>query len=297
MPSEEDGLKSKESVRGKGLKKDIKPEDQTKELTKARVEFAKRNEEERQEIEEALKRNEEERDKFTNYLTCFGGNGKLNKELKESWDFLFRKMVIDPVLAQKKREIEVPSAAKANWYYMDFFIQEFVWKQRNLKKLSHDTINAEFIGWLCHHARKIFTELTDERPTKHLLIGIDLTRTKEAILAEVADLVTLYQTRTGVTERRKERLKWLPIVDELLEVWDLYEKAGQQLWKTTFNQISKKVNRPLSTVKDQWYAAYEKIYGKPYSPESLYATEETRHPANSPRATRGMANRYPARLT
>jgi len=80
--------------------------------------------------------------------------------------------------------------------------------------------------------------------------------------------------------RKKERLKWLPIYKELLEVWDLYSEAGQQPWQKTFPQISRKVGRPLSTVKDQWYMAYEKIYGEKYKPETKYSTEEKRGDAD-----------------
>jgi hypothetical protein len=79
---------------------------------------------------------------------------------------------------------------------------------------------------------------------------------------------------------KEKRLKWLSIYKEVLEVWDLYEHAGQQPWKRSFQQISKKVGRPLSTVKDQWNKAYEKIYGKIYKPETKYTTEEKRGDAD-----------------
>ena len=94
---------------------------------------------------------------------------------------------------------------------------------------------------------------------------MDLTRNKDVILTEVAELITDYQKWLGLNEMKKTRLKWLPKIDELLEVWDLYDRAGQKPAKRTFRQIAKKVGRPLSTVKSQWYMAYEKIFGKPYA--------------------------------
>ena len=39
-------------------------------------------------------------------------------------------------------------------------------------------------------------------------------------------------------------------------------------------------NRPLSTIKDQWRAAYEKIYRIPYNPESKYTSEEKKADAD-----------------
>ncbi|MCX5839417.1 MAG: hypothetical protein NTW71_13025 [Deltaproteobacteria bacterium] len=117
---------------------------------------------------------------------------------------------------------------------------------------------------------QVLEVLTSGKPEQTLMIGVDLTRTKEVIMAEFEILLDMQR------ERKRGRMKWLSIVDELLEVWDLHNQAGQQPWQKTFRQISKKVGRPLSTVKDQWYQAYEKIYHKPYDPESKYATEEKR---------------------
>ena len=60
------------------------------------------------------------------------------------------------------------------------------------------------------------------------------------------------------------RLKWLPIVDELLQVWDLWDEAGQPA-RQSFPNIAKKLDIPESTVKSRWYKAYELIYDEPYS--------------------------------
>ena len=75
------------------------------------------------------------------------------------------------------------------------------------------------------------------------------------------------------------RLKWLSNLDELLEVWDAYEHAGQQATRTTINQIALDIGRPVNTVKDQWRSAYEKIKGKQYDPESKISTEEKKREA------------------
>ena len=111
---------------------------------------------------------------------------------------------------------------------------------------------------------------------------------KEAGIEDFYDLITLIENdniRSSdedfaecfpeidlASYKKKQRLKWLSIYDELLEVWDLYTDAGQQPWKRTFQQISKKVGRPLSTVKNQWNKAYEKIYG-----EKVYTRNKVHH--------------------
>jgi len=137
-----------------------------------------------------------------------------------------------------------------------------------------EELKKKIIEMYCRDAKRVFEELTNRDPFSHLLIGVDLMRNKDVILAEVRKLVTHYQNILGLDEIKKPRLKWLPLTDELLEVWDLYDQAGKNPAARTFKIISKKVGRPLSTVKSQWYMAYEKIFGKAYDPEIKYTTEE-----------------------
>ena len=131
-------------------------------------------------------------------------------------------------------------------------------------------------GRMYYHPRegcdleKVLTLLHGNKPNDTLIVGVDLTRPKDSILAEISSLLDMQLNRTG------HREKWLPIVDELLQVWDLYEAAGKTPAIQSFRNISRKLGRPLSTVKDQWYAAYEKIYRKRYDPDSKFATEETK---------------------
>lgn len=142
------------------------------------------------------------------------------------------------------------------------------------------------------NAKHILNQIIFPYPSESLVITVNLNRSKESIMAEVEEIITdelnnyheelnkvfLFDVNkkfVGTEQNdKKERMKWLSIVDELLEVWDLYDQAGQQPVKITFKQIARKVNRPLSTVKDQWRTAYEKIYHIPYNPESKYVTEE-----------------------
>lgn len=65
-----------------------------------------------------------------------------------------------------------------------------------------------------------------------------------------------------------------------LEVWDLWSDAGRKPWQRTFRAISREVGRKESTVKSQWYRAYELINGEPYDPISKYSTEEKRAEAD-----------------
>ena len=115
-----------------------------------------------------------------------------------------------------------------------------------------------------------------------LLVNIDLRRSKEVIMAEVESIVSKYKQRyQKLPEAKKERLKWLSIINKCLEVWDLCEKSGKQPTCKTFPQIVRKVNRPLSTVKSQWRLAYEKIYGVKYNPDFKYSTQEKRDKATA----------------
>jgi len=110
-------------------------------------------------------------------------------------------------------------------------------------------------------------------------MGIDLSRSKEVILAEVGRLIDQHKKieKTVLGKIRQRRLKWLPKTPELLEVWDLWEEAGKTPAIQTFKYISKKVGRPLSTIKSQWYLCFlKKIHGKKYDGKERYATEEKR---------------------
>jgi len=123
------------------------------------------------------------------------------------------------------------------------------------------------------------TYITHSDPINTLLVSIDLKRTKTAIMAEVEELVNFHKKRV-LRDEPRGREKWLPLVDELLEVWDLWSEAGKTPAIQTFTLIAKKLKRPVSTVKDQWYSAYEKIYGEKYNSSFKLATEEKRADAD-----------------
>ncbi|MFH0812221.1 MAG: hypothetical protein V2A69_05220 [Pseudomonadota bacterium] len=265
------------------MAKKINPKEQTAELNRARLEFLKRNAEKLQELRKVFSRNEKKRDIFTTHLASYSGN---NQKIKEAWDFLLQECLFDKDYKEILTEIETLPAANTGWHFMRFVMdhgyQAMAHGGEDVFFLTKDALNAKFLDYLCRNAREIFSELTNGQPSKYLLVGIDLSRTKEVIRDEVAELVKQHQDKTGLglEDIPQKRFKWLPIVDDLLEVWDLYDQAGQQPWQKTFPRISRKVKRPLSTVKSQWYQAYEKINGKPYDPKSKYTTEEKRRDAD-----------------
>jgi len=260
------------------MKKKIHPKDQTEELNKAKVEFIKRNEKEFNEFKELFEKDNKVRDQFlTELASLMGGR---SQKYKDSWDLLLRDQIFDNGLKEKIAKNKTYPAANGLFPYMNFAMhnEHYVMAHggRNLFQMSLTERDKKCLDYFCQNARPIFSELTNNKPSKHLLVGIDLTRNKETILAEIAELVTLHQLRTGIKENKKERLKWLPIVDEIIEVWDLYQQAGKQPARVTFKDTARITKRPLSTVKDQWRKAYEMIYGIPYEPELKYATEEKR---------------------
>jgi hypothetical protein len=263
------------------MKKKIHPKDQTKELNRAKLEFITRNEKELQKIKELHEKNEKKREEFINNLTSI--MGMRSKEYKDAWDLLLREQPFDKEFKEKLKEIKIPPAANAV-YPFENFAMELAYNVmakggEDIFHRSKDTRNEKYLDYLCQHAREIFTELTNGEPSSYLLVGIDLKRSKDVIINEFENLPMVHnlsQIKALTTKMTEKRLKWLPDVDELCEVWDLYDRAGKQPAKMTFKQIAKKVNRPLSTIKDQWRTTYEKIYHIPYNPESKYVSEEKR---------------------
>ncbi len=135
-------------------------------------------------------------------------------------------------------------------------------------------------------AKEIIKTLLYNRPSKKVLVAIDTNRSVEDIISDVKRIVVSEKRGRFIGEKRiQTRKKWLPKLDQLLEVWDLYSLAGQHPAAMTFKEISRKVRRPLSTVKSQWYLAYEKIMGEKYDPASKFATEQKRASADELCAT------------
>lgn len=222
-------------------KKRIPPDQQTNELARANFEFMKRNPEKF----EAFKKRVEKAKSHSGRIEELFLSGKICKHRY---------------------------AAKAAFRYQPST------SPKNSEAYKKE--NAYLLEEMIRYARLIFSSLTDNEPDKTLLIGVDLGRTKAAIMAEIEKIVnenlSCYRGKNYIQSRDK----WLPLLDEILEVWDLYSAAGQQPVKTTFRQISKKVGRPLSTVRDQWLIAYEKIFDEQYKAEEKYSTEEKRASAD-----------------
>jgi len=99
--------------------------------------------------------------------------------------------------------------------------------------------------------------LTDGEPEKTLLVGVDLGRSKEAIMSEFEALLDLQR------EKRERRLKWLSKWEEIIAVWDAWVEGGEPA-RQAFPKIAKRYGIKESTVKERWYRAYELIYKKPY---------------------------------
>jgi len=126
-------------------------------------------------------------------------------------------------------------------------------------------------GWkkkITQNAGWVVRELLSGDSENILILSIDLTRSKEAILEEVADLITAAKSERGTKETR---LKWLSIVDELLKVWDAWDGYGQ---RRCFHLVARKLKVPESTVKARWRLAYQLINGKEYSKEQAAASAD-----------------------
>jgi hypothetical protein len=235
------------------MRKKIKSSEQTKKLSEARWEFLQRNPEKKKEYEDQ-EVVQSFRARFKKHPDIFN-NAIDGETFKDCDEFLKGTM-------QR-------SAAAGLYHFVDLIM-----KHQNLFYMADDEINTKWMNFLIKNAREIFQRLTYMEPKTTLLLGIDLNRSKESIMAEVEGLVDKYQKFYRGNDPENTRLKWLSILDEILQVWNLYDKAGQKPWQRSMKAISREVGRPLSTVKSQWRMAYEKIHGKPYNPESKFVTEE-----------------------
>lgn len=249
------------------MKKKINPKNQTKDLAHARWEFLRRNPEDMAKYEEI--------------------DGA-------SFRAFCKKMRISDVEAEDyiKGSFALPAAFNHNLTLFESWIKVLHKLKDHPLNIKYEEKQEMYREQILKDAKQILNQIIFQYPSESLVITVDLNRSRESIMAEVEKIITdelnnyheqsnkifLFDVNNKFvrTEQndKKKRMKWLSIIDELLEVWDLYDQAGQQPVKITFKQIAKKVNRPLSTVKDQWRTAYEKIYGIPYNPESKYVTEE-----------------------
>lgn len=244
------------------MKKKIKPAEQTKKLQKANWEFFKRN---KNKFEEFL-----EKEKIESISDLCERYNTTREEMEDWLSEGKAKPAIVNFLYASKAYFR---AGKRYCESLNMSLeQEEDWViGGGVPTISPERFDEFYMEELLKDSKKIIRALISDRPRQSLLVSIDLDRSTDAIVAEIKKIVE--SEKRGMQEKR---LKWLPKIDELLEVWDLYDRAGRQPAKRTFRQIAKKVGRPLSTVKSQWYMAYEKIFGKPYAydPESKYSTEE-----------------------
>lgn len=127
-------------------------------------------------------------------------------------------------------------AARQSTAVRQFRLETEDWKEKSLQ-----------------NAGAVVQELFSGDAENTLIVSIDLTRSKEAILQEVADLIT--KAKEDVQETR---LKWLPVVDEFLEVWDLRSEG------MSFSEISRSKKITIDLARKRFYRAYQLISGEDY---------------------------------
>jgi len=218
----------------------IKQKNQSEELRRAKVEFIKRNREEHKKLTKLLERNKKKRDEVTTALANIGG--EFSPELKERWNFLYQEAVVDEELAKYLKKTP-PASGISN-------------------QLSYEELKDNAVDMYCRDAKEIFTELMDDRPAVHLLLGIDLTRSKDVIVEEVKILIDEYKTKLGVHEVKEKRFKWLPNLDKMLAVWDM-RMEGKTFAGIADIQGIKGINAE-DTPKKRFYMVFQLISGRPY---------------------------------
>ena len=119
-------------------------------------------------------------------------------------------------------------------------------------QIKHIKSGLMFYGSLEETAPEIVLEaLTSGNPTGTLLLGVDLRRSKEAIMAEIGNLLDAQIKNQG-------RLKWLPIADDILQVWDM------RLTGISFDKISVMLKIKSPTAKKRFKLAFQMITRKAY---------------------------------
>jgi len=177
------------------------------------------------------------------------------------------------------RKISPPNAVNSVWRWLDYCMEANYQRmaatppeQGVSQQLTYEELKQNVIDMYYRDAREIFATLMDGRAAVHLLLGVDLSRNKGVILAEVGKLVDEYQVKLGKHEKAENRFKWLSIVDELLKIWDAWAEYGQ---RRCFHLIAKKLDLPESTVKARWRLAYRLINeGVEYSKEVAAASAD-----------------------
>lgn len=259
------------------MKKKIHPKDQTDELNRAKFETVKRNPEELNEIQKLIEKNEKGLDEYATRRATI--DGKCNEDLKNTWKCFASEAFFDKDFKNKSMSINFFPACNTldcragfmayinteimlhgceNLSYMSFD------KEKGQYFMTKDVMNEKMLDYLCGQSRQIFTELTSGQPVKHLLVGIDLLRTKSAIEAEVSEQVARHQDMTGTEFENipEKRLKYLPIVDELFKVWDMREDGK------SFQEIKTALSISEDRAKKQFYRAFSIIYDEEYSKDS-----------------------------
>jgi len=248
--------------------KKVKPADQTQELRRAKLEFLKRN-----------------RQAYKAFVAAY-------KRLLDG----FEGVDTEELLAES---LQRPAAANASLQFMASWFKLMHDMDGHPLLLPTEEKAALYREQILTDARGILERILApfESAADCLLVSCDLTRPKKVILAEAEKVLDnelqTYRRATGHEWVEPEaggweketlpqsRLKWIGITDELLQVWDEYQRAGKQSALKTFEQIAGKIGRPVSTIKDQWRLAYEKIYGEPYTPDLKFSSEEKRREADS----------------
>ena len=222
-------------------KKTIKSKDQTRELSKAFFEFLKRN---KNEFAAFLEKNEIES------IAALCEKYHAPQEEIEEW------------LAES---LSSPAVMDETPCYSAYFKAYRRAEKKDCKGLCTPAEVIQDMEQFAHiymeelikNSENIIREYMSDRPLERLMVSIDLTRSTEVILAETKALVT-----SEKREIEAKRIKWLSVFNELLEIWDLWEKHSQ---RRCFSLIAKQLKIPESTVKARWRLAYKLIYGHEFT--------------------------------
>lgn len=238
------------------MTKKIDPKDQTSKLSEAKWEFLQRNPKLKKKYEDLQK---------TSEMQALRDRLKISRD---EWDQLTKDTMAFPSVTDATADIFISWLKR--WNLLD-------------ANVNYDELQELWKSWILEDAKDIMKGLFRfGNPDEKVLVCIDVTRPVDTIFAELEKIIKEKKDRLARGRpETQQRMKWLSIADELLQVWDLYEEAGQQPVKKTFKQISKKVDRPLSTVKSQWRKAYEMIFRELYSPDVKYATEDKKAVADA----------------
>lgn len=220
------------------MAKKISPKDQTEEIRNAKWAFLQRGDKQKAAFFEAYPELVRLRDK------------PISLSMSQ-WDEIFKEMMCAPAVKE--------AFINSQWTFME------IRRKTAGKNCNYQEMNLAWKEEILKDAPAILDSLIPtDLPAETLIVGIDLTRATDVIMAEFGEILSRNKASLAKIPQSRPRPKWVSIYDDLLSVYDLWVRSPKP---RCFSMIAEILRKPESTVRKQWRRAYELIHGKEFSRE------------------------------